>query len=286
MQLPLWERVAMVTKLALQRGSLQTLETHSEQLTEGDLQFQLRQLSSLKNKSQASANPMNHNPFLPHEEDLFVDLQPPHHKLLLNKFNVLERHLLLVTEQFEEQTNLLTLEDFQALYHCMNEAEVLAFYNSGELAGASQQHKHLQIVLLANKSHIPFFPQLAELHDSVPRHLESLPFTHAALALPAELFNPEATSEAEGAQQLHQLYERLRITLGIEHQGAEVEQPYNLILTQRWMLMVPRREESFAGISLNALAFIGSILVQNEDQARQIKTAGLANALNTVSGFI
>jgi ATP adenylyltransferase/5',5'''-P-1,P-4-tetraphosphate phosphorylase II len=35
------------------------------------------------------------NPFLPYEEELHVRALPPHHELLLNKFNVVDHHLLV-----------------------------------------------------------------------------------------------------------------------------------------------------------------------------------------------
>ena len=43
------------------------------------------------------------NPFLPYEEDLYVRHLEPNHVLLLNKFNVVENHLLVVTREFESR---------------------------------------------------------------------------------------------------------------------------------------------------------------------------------------
>ena len=37
------------------------------------------------------------------------------HLCLLNKFNVIEHHLLIVTRKFEHQETLLTVRDFQAV---------------------------------------------------------------------------------------------------------------------------------------------------------------------------
>ena len=39
----------------------------------------------------------------------------PRHLSVLNKFNVLDHHLLIVTREFEPQETLLTLDDFEAL---------------------------------------------------------------------------------------------------------------------------------------------------------------------------
>ena len=58
-----------------------------------------------------------------------------------------------MTRAFEEQTDLLNLEDFAALWFCLQEIDGLAFFNGGKIAGASQRHKHLQLIPL------PFFTQ-------------------------------------------------------------------------------------------------------------------------------
>ena len=61
---------------------------------------------------------------------------------------VLDDHLLITPRAFEPQEALLTPEDFAALWSCMGGAPVLGFYNGGVTAGASQPHKHLQLIRL------------------------------------------------------------------------------------------------------------------------------------------
>ena len=84
------------------------------------------------------------DPFLPYEPEMFVADISPTHVCLLNKFNVIDHHLLVVTRAFEEQDAAINAADFAALWACMAEVDGLAFYNAGKLAGASQRHKHLQ----------------------------------------------------------------------------------------------------------------------------------------------
>ena len=43
------------------------------------------------------------NPFLPPDPELVVGPLPPAHVLLLNKFNVVAHHLLVVTQEFRSQ---------------------------------------------------------------------------------------------------------------------------------------------------------------------------------------
>lgn len=54
------------------------------------------------------------NPFLPYEEDLWVAHLSDTHTLLLNKFNVVPHHVLVVTRQFESQQDPLNSRDLAA----------------------------------------------------------------------------------------------------------------------------------------------------------------------------
>jgi ATP adenylyltransferase len=101
-----------------------------------------------KKQDSASKAGKNANPFLPPEKNLTVGDISDTHIAVLNKFNVVEHHLLIVTRAFEDQDMLLTFADFEALWTCMTEYECLAFYNGGREAGASQPHKHLQMAPL------------------------------------------------------------------------------------------------------------------------------------------
>jgi ATP adenylyltransferase len=58
--------------------------------------------------------PSFRNPFLPYEEDLWVDHLSDSHTLLLNKFNVVPHHVLVVTRQFESQQDPLNSRDLAA----------------------------------------------------------------------------------------------------------------------------------------------------------------------------
>lgn len=64
------------------------------------------------------------DPFDPYDEALWVDHLSPSHTLLLNKFNVVEHHVLVVTRKFEKQTDPLNLQDLEATWHVV---QVTAF---------------------------------------------------------------------------------------------------------------------------------------------------------------
>ena len=172
----LWKSIQETTELALQSGALKSIPTELEIIEQVGIKFVIRILANLnrkeadkeKQEQQTSRTGKEFNPFLPYEKDLFVADISDTHVCILNKFNVVDFHLLIITRIFEEQESLLTLEDFTAMWTCLGEFEGLVFYNGGKLAGASQRHKHLQIVPFS-ETDIPISPLLktAKLENSI-----------------------------------------------------------------------------------------------------------------------
>ena len=69
------------------------------------------------------------------------------HTLLLNKFPAKSNHVLIITKKKEKQTDLLNQKDFEAICITMKALDdSFAFFNSGVNAGASQHHKHVQVL--------------------------------------------------------------------------------------------------------------------------------------------
>ena len=129
----------------LRSRALQPIETATDFVEDRGVQFLVRVISNLRRKLPHNGRK---NPFLPYEQDLYVADASPTHVCILNKYNVVDLHLLIITRAFEHQETMLRLADFQALWRCLGEYDSLGFYNSGHLSGASQPHKHLQIVPL------------------------------------------------------------------------------------------------------------------------------------------
>ena len=213
------------------------------------------------------------DPFLPYEQDLFVADISPTHLCLLNKFNVVDHHLLVVTRDFEDQENWLNLADFQALWVCMQEIDGLAFYNGGKIAGASQRHKHLQLIplpFIPEKCHLPIKPAIANaiFNDSIGT-IPQFPFRHAI----ALLNLPESDTTTEAAQKMLACYYSLLRAVGLDLDSSSQVQTgaYNLLATKEWMLIVPRSQESFSSISINSLGFAGSLFVRDREQIKLLK---------------
>ncbi|NVK44099.1 MAG: phosphorylase [Oceanospirillaceae bacterium] len=282
----LWYQAANASLAARNSGMLKPIDTEALAVTENGISFVIRMLSSLRDKSEAQqrlaeAGDHSHNPFLSPEPALRVCEVPPAHRCVLNKFCVIDRHLLLVTREFEPQSQALNPSDFRALARCMREGPALAFFNGGPDAGASQPHKHLQLLPLDQTAPPPFAALLDAAAARGCDRAPALPFRHHLTALPDGLLR----NADEAADWLTQHYRQALNALGIEVDATgEVKQAYNLLLTPRWLLMVPRRCEKRGDVSVNALGFVGWLLVKRQNQAERLKAEGLMRTLMIVSG--
>ena len=287
----LWQKIVATTDAAIISGALLPVPTDHRVIEEGRIRYLVRVLARLRRKDEArkaqdkaAAAGRKFNPFLPPEPALTVGQVSSTHSAVLNKFNVVEHHLLIVTKQFENQETLLTPGDFEALWLCMAEYEGLGFYNGGKEGGASQEHKHLQLVplpLAPDGPAIPLEPLLAEAsggHDEI-LNIPAFPFRHAFVRLEPELWKQPAAV----ARHCFELYAMLLRRVGMQPPGpgnlSRQSHPYCLLATRQWMLLVPRSQEHFKGVSLNSLAYAGSFFVRDEQQLAMLRKAGPLRAL-------
>jgi len=280
--------IATVTAAARAGGALQPIATGCEFVEERGATFFVRVLANFQRKAEQAAAQQRAesvgrpaNPFLPYEEALFVANVSESHVAILNKFNVVDRHLLIVTRRFEQQQSLLTLRDFEAWWRCLGEFDSLGFYNGGAEAGASQAHKHLQLVplpLAPRGSPVPIAPLLPALPDAQGHgRVRGFDFCHDFARLPA------AASEAAAARRAYETYAAMLGRVGMAPPSGSAtdlqSEPYNLLACREWLLLVPRSREFAGGISVNALGYAGALLVRNEEQLRELRATGPLAAL-------
>lgn len=278
----LWPTLRARTANAMACGALRPIETTQAVLNDSGVRFVIRQVSSLALKppaAPAAPRPLV-DPFLPYDPDLFVADLSDTHLALLNKFNVLDHHLLIVTRAFESQDALINLEDFKAWFACLSEFDALGFYNGGREAGASQPHKHMQVVPLPlgdSGQSLPIAPLIdAASFDGLVGTLPGLAFAHAFARLaPAPIEQAAAQALDRYRLLLHAVGLQSIVVDGRLHQSA----PYNLLMTPRWMLLVPRSAECAAGIPINSLGFAGSLFVRNAEQFDELRHIGPMTAL-------
>jgi sulfate adenylyltransferase (ADP) / ATP adenylyltransferase len=245
-------------------------------------QFQLRYCPALSKKpgnggseSEGSdSRKPKPNPFENPAEGLLVARLPndrnPTHNLVLNKYPVIHRHSILSTYDFKKQTDFLDSQDLDVTYSCLQawEAEstekspsrLFAFFNSGEHSGASQAHRHLQLLPVEDMMHSessgldwqPLIDLMTEPLPDDPNVLRnpSLSFRHYAMKIPE---NPGV-----GVLQriYHHLYECASKSVqswneegpieytAIDNNSGEATVSYNLAMTIHAMAICPRRNET------------------------------------------
>jgi len=267
------ERLATQTRAALDAGVLGPIDTETRVVEDGGIGFVVREVTNLRRKAAAAES--GEDPFSPpYEEALLVGELPPHHVGLLNKFPVLDEHLLIVTREYAPQTELLTRSDCEALLWGLQEIDGLMFYNGGTEAGASQPHKHLQLVPLPLASvgePLPVAPALdaVDLADSIGRS-PMLPFRHAVARMAHDWWRDPRI----GAAALQACYRELLAAVGLEREARVQSGPYNLLATRDWIWLVPRRQEKVGGVSVNALAYAGALLAPDAERLAVIESRG------------
>ncbi len=246
----LWASAVSRTRHARETGALQPISTDIRYVERDGIRYIVRMLRDAIPKDEArvsgSASPglRGFDPFLPYDEDLIVTDVTDTHICLLNKFTVIKHHLLVVTRAFEHQEAPLTPADFVAITACMAEFDGLAFYNAGPVAGASQRHRHMQIVPLPLSESGPLVPIEAVFGADVRRDaVQTLPafrFRHAFAWLNADpRVDPLATAKAAYGH-YRSMLETVELRGAIDGESDARLGPYNLLMTRRWMLLVPR----------------------------------------------
>jgi ATP adenylyltransferase len=267
----LWSAIARRSETALAAGALEPIATEAIPAHDGGIPFVVRFAQDLAARRRRLASRSDHrNPFLPADPDLVVGAIGDSHLCVLNKYPVSPYHALIVTRDYQDQLAPLERSDFEAIWICLRETGGLAFYNAGAAAGASERHRHLQLVptpIADPPLATPFDAVQSDAHfdDGIGR-VASLPFLHGIARLRAVVNQPPA----QAADALLGLYRQLARAFGCHRHG----QPYNLLVSREWMLIVPRARGQWRGISVNGLGFAGSLLVPGREELDVVRREG------------
>ena len=194
------------------------------------------------------------NPFLPFDQNLFVSElnSSSDHVVIYNKFCVVAEHLLIITKEFVEQSTEYSQKDFEAVgevLESLKEIKPLAFYNSGAESGASQAHRHFQVISAEN---VP-----------IGEHIEAVDIFNEPFSIPLYSTFRHACIRRlphDSSNWHFEAYKKLKSFCSPSNSA------FNLLWTRDWILLVPRRKEfTDDGLnSLNAMAFAGYFLVMDE----------------------
>jgi len=261
-----WEKALQKTKISINSKSLFPLRTTNitSNIYKGN-DFVIRELDITKFKRNNLIGPKN-NPFKPWDKILEIDSIGNDHQLILNKYPVQLGHILLITNEWKEQNGWIDIKDWQAIKKVNKDTTGLWFFNSGPLAGASQPHRHIQL-LRRNKSEL-----------SCPREKWILDFSN--LNYTNEKFCKNIIikkfSKSLNEENIHEIYKELTYKLGLGNCRIDKKPkyPYNLIFTNNWMVLIKRKTDNIHGISINALGFAGYILVTKSSDLTYLKKYG------------
>lgn len=247
------------------------------------------------------------NPFIKPEPELtIVDSLCNDYRVILNKYPNTEEHFLLVTKEFIQQDTLLKPIELQIVYTILKNINVssssnniesekvnfFAFFNSGPESGYSQFHKHIQFMKLPEnfniyqdeviKGHEHYIPN--DLNDSKqPLSEKNFKFRHFILPLPIDFKNNDEFEEI-----LSTMYITLiRRVMNVFKEYEEIDKEfkftgkisYNFLMTNKWMMIIPRRNAKFNGIWQNSLGYMGLFSVKNDEVKKNLLDTGISNLL-------
>ncbi|KAH7329417.1 alpha-galactosidase [Stachybotrys elegans] len=293
-------------------NELHYFPTQVTTLTADSIPFQLRFSPALANKPKGpSSDPAKpskpFDPFANPPAGLLVTDLAPSHFLVLNKFAVVPEHFILATKEYKLQTHVLEEDDLEATLACIKAYEdargdpedndgLYAFFNCGEHSGASQPHRHIQLL------------PVARMRDGLGPEsswsvlAERLDAQKAPFATFAETISLEISSADLYAAYLR-VYRRACRAMSAHMGAAETDEApakgesrisYNMAMTRSTIVVCPRVTEganivSTEGVALGSLALNGTLLagtalVKNELEWEALKRdpEGLLRVLKAI----
>lgn len=218
------------------------------------------------------------------------------HFVVLNKFAIVPEHFILATKEFKPQTHVLDADDLHATLACIRAYEedaaasvapsgssgdgaLFAFFNCGEHSGASQPHRHIQLLpVAAMREGLPADSAWGVLASRLDDDGTTAPFRTFA----------ETIGLDTSREDLHAAYLRLygqavraaatgdESVSVVEAAGTgEAAVSYNMAMTRDRLVLCPRLAdgasvkdpdtgEAVGQVSLNGTMLAGTALVKTE----------------------
>ncbi|EFX02077.1 5-p-4-tetraphosphate phosphorylase [Grosmannia clavigera kw1407] len=217
----------------------------------------------------------------------FVVAQPgADHVLELSIHAMVRPHYVLHTKHFKPQSDDLGLIDMAASWAVMQRVAAaghrpMMIYNCGYEGGASQGHKHVQVFAEPDPGFV-LFPETVSASASDTAVAPHVRFLHFIARLDEDSVDPP---------RLQQTYERLMISVRSAHSAHRARHPeealeadcsaaaYNVILTPRWMCLIPRRRGGQDGTGAGALGMLGVVWLRDARERAHWTDLGLTDHL-------
>ena len=261
-----WKKALHQTQLSINDESLYPLKTRiitSDLYQNND--FIIRKLDTLNFNKERIYGPKQ-NPFCPWDKILEIDKIDDDHQLILNKYPVQKGHILLITNNWKPQNGWLDINDWKAIQKVNKDTSGLWFFNSSPIAGASQPHRHFQL-LRRSKDEISCPREKWFLEMKLDKDRDSKLKKNIIVSK----FN-----FLENSISLYELYLELCMKLGLGDTISDLKPryPYNLLITNKWIAIIKRSNDHIHGFSINGLGFAGYLLVTEKSDINYLKKFG------------
>ncbi len=272
-----WQKALEISNTAKKSNKLVPIDTKIKYHKEvNNINFEIRTItnSRLKFPLKRSYGPVR-NPFSPWEKELEISKINNSHILLLNKFPVQIGHMLLITKSMNPQDEWLTINDWDSMKTVDNDTSGLWFFNSCARAGASQTHRHMQLL---RRDKVSSVCPLQSWYSSSSN--DNIPNKYLRSNIASEKRKPLY----EDALALYKSYINLcdKLDIGDPVIDKKPKYPYNMLISPDWISIVKRTKEYARGYSLNALAFGGYILSTKQSDSEWLKVNGPIKLLEEV----
>ncbi|KAH0573379.1 ATP adenylyltransferase [Spironucleus salmonicida] len=273
--------------------NLDIIETKSLNYVENGISFEIliRTNQALKHKStmqQYCADAFQDIKYF----DTVVELKNKNYRLIFNKFNLVQRHYLLVSIDFCHQKEILTQLSFEALAEAIQITNFYAFYNGGQKSGSSQPRQHFQLVeldkipienLIINDKlryldDLQCFVETFPVCDSMSLYKAYINLIKKCrIQLSEPIISDDIAHNYFDVSKLptyHQIYTQ-------EEDQSTLTQltidDYSLIIANGYMIMFKRSQDNF----INSISLTGQIFVQDEQSAQLLMQTGILNTFRT-----
>ena len=224
------------------------------------------------------------------------------HLVAFNKFSSARPHLLVLTQDgFRRQHEALDIDDMTALRSVLlslddTASKYLAIFNCGVESGCSRLHKHMQV--FPAPQDFPLWPDsepdAAAGGGSEPAGVPFRCFVHHFEKDDNGLGGVGGVGgNASSAREVTEIYQgllrRAESCLSATSSpgssmktGRAAAVPHNVILSRKWIVVVPRRRAGVNGADVNAAGFLGMVWVSSGDKMRRWTEQGPGAVLREV----
>ncbi|KAF5692271.1 5,5 P-1,P-4-tetraphosphate phosphorylase 2 [Fusarium circinatum] len=198
------------------------------------------------------------------------------HVLVANKFCFARPHLMLLTSDgHQRQYEALNRDDLTAAWSVLSTMgdDYVAFFNCGRDGGCSRLHKHMQLIPMQNYNFASFLDSDDTEEPEVPFRWLFHHFGHSKPGVDdlVTIYNDllrKATEASQGQSE------------NADNAPPDAAVPHNFLLTQRWMMVLPRRRAAVnKEAGANAIGMMGVIAVATQDEIDSWLRIGPATVL-------